>query len=499
MNKDKRIYNPLSKWLYAFFVTLILVTAACKKNPKEDITPLANNSTVNEWVVEQMRIYYYWNYGVPANTNLNFNQEPKAFFETIRNKDDRFSWIEKAVELKQGLSGVSTSTGINFGLVGGQNNVVFGYIRYVIPNSPADLAGVKRGMFFTKVNGLSMNQSNYNEVLKPYYNGEKLKLQLAQLQVGGSIIETNEVDLQSIKVSEPAVYTHKILTTNSGRKVGYLFYNRFLNEKSNELFTAFEHFKAEGVQDLILDIRYNLGGGIGVSGILSALIMPNYDKNKIFVEYNYNEDLNKAFDAAYASDPIKNKSRKNKFIDLYNDVSRKPTKTTADSVHNLVQSANINLERVYVLATKNSASASELVINNLKPYMEVIHIGEKTRGKNEGSITLDDEKNHDWAIQPIILKLANAEHFGDYAQGLVPSFAVEEGYDLKPHGSVEDPLIKLALGRIDPSMLARGRGIPPRVSATLNEIKMFDEKNNKAYPVLVDRTIDKNKINRMVK
>lgn len=499
MNKNKNIYNPLNKWLYTVLMGLIVVTAACKKSPREDISPSVKNSTVNEWVTEQMRIYYYWNDEVPANANLNFSQEPKVFFETIRNKDDRFSWIDKAIDLKQGLSGVSTSTGINFGLVGGQNNAVFGYIRYVIPNSPADLAGVKRGMFFTKVNGLSMEQSNYNVVLKPYYNGEKLKLQLAQLQAGGSVKETNEVDLQSIKTSEPSVYIHEVLTTNSGRKVGYLFYNRFLNEKSNELFTAFEHFKAEGVQDLILDIRYNLGGGIGVSGILSALIMPNYDKNKIFVEYNYNKDLNKAFDAAHASDPVKNKSRKNRFIDLFNDVSKKPTKATADSVHILVQAANINLARVYVLATNNSASASELVINNLDPYMEVIHIGEKTRGKNEGSITLDDEKNHDWAIQPIILKLANAEHFGDYAQGLIPSFTVDEGYDLEPHGSAEDPLIKLALGRIDPSMLARGRGTPPRVLATLNRIRAFNVKNNKAYPVLVDETLDKSFIKRLVK
>lgn len=124
----------------------------------------------------------------------------------------------------------------------------------------------------------------------------------------------------------------------------------------------------------------------------------------------------------------------------------------------------------------------------------MIHIGETTRGKNEGSITIEDEetpKTIDWAIQPIILKLANSQHFGDYANGLVPTKEVDEGWNLKPLGDIDDPLVKTALGQIDPSMVARARPAPDRVVSMLRGIRRFDQLHNKARPVLVDGTMDK--------
>lgn len=498
MKQDIQTFFQKNNILYVALFIFISFSSSCKKSPEEIPEPvkptISENVRINNWVTENMRIYYYWNQGIPTNGNLNFDQDPKKFFETIRNSEDRFSWIDKASTLSEGLSGISTSTGINFSLIRGEGNEVFGFMRYVIPKSPADLAGIERGVFFTKVNGMGMTISNYNEVLKPYTNGESFKLQLAKLE-GNTIVATKEVDLMATKITEPSVYIHKVLTTASGRKVGYLFYNRFLNEKSDELFKAFQDFKAAGIQDLILDIRYNLGGGIAVSGLLSALIMQDYSKEKVFVEYNYNKDLNAYFDEQHRKDPVKNSSREKSFIDLYTGLSKMPTVNTADSINTIAKSSLVNLPRVFVLATKSSASASELVINNLKPYMEVVHIGDTTIGKNEGSITIEDEetpKTIDWAIQPIILKLANSRHFGDYARGLVPTIKIDEGYILKPLGDAQDPLVKAALERIDPSMAVQSRITPPRVSAMFQKIQKFDENHNKARPVLVDGTVDKN-------
>jgi hypothetical protein len=241
---------------------------------------------------------------------------------------------------------------------------------------------------------------------------------------------------------------------------------------------------------LILDLRYNLGGSIAISGLLSALIMPNYDENKLFVEYKYNDDLNELLDAF----------RFHSFKSLFSKewLPKVPV-------------ANLNLNKVYVLATYNSASASELVINNLRPYMDVVHIGETTRGKNEGSITIEDERKDieekdriDWAMQPIILMLANAEHYGDYHDGLVPAFKVrevgngtKEEYKLKPLGDKEDPLVKVALAQIDPSMAAKARSTPPRVLSMLRDVKGFDEINNKAKPILVDDATKKELMRRI--
>lgn len=482
--------------LSAILIAFIFLVPSCKKEPRVD--PDGDDKElvkINSWVTEEMRFWYYWNKGIPANSALNFNLEPEKFFESILDEDDRFSWIDKAENLKDDLAGVSATTGLNFGLVR-DGDTIIGFVRYVVPKSPADLAGIERGMFFSKVDGQSMTVSNYNSILEPYYSGKGFSVQMAELD-GNDFIETQKIDLAAVKVSEPAVYVFNTITTESGRKVGYLFYNRFLSDSperahSDELFEAFQYFKANGVQDLILDVRYNLGGSIAVSGLLSALIMPNYDENKVFVEYKYNDDLNELLDAF----------RFHSFKSLFSKewLSKVPA-------------ANLNLNKVYVLATYNSASASELVINNLRPYMDVVHIGETTRGKNEGSITIEDERENidekeriDWAMQPIILMLANAEHYGDYHEGLIPAFEVrevgtgtKEEYKLKPLGDKEDPLVKKALAQIDPSMASKARATPPRVLSMLRGIKSFDEINNKATPVLVDGTIDKELLRRRIK
>src|SRR5690554_6604457 len=118
-----------------------------------------------------MRYGYYWNKSIPANAGLNLTLHPEDFFESILDKEDRFSWIDNVDRLKEDLAGVSTSTGLNFGLFG-YNDAAVGFIRYVIPGSPSDKAGIKRGMFFTKVNGRTMGIDNYNTILAPYYEGK---------------------------------------------------------------------------------------------------------------------------------------------------------------------------------------------------------------------------------------------------------------------------------------------------------------------------------------
>lgn len=466
--------NIYTKGSIFTLIVLLFITQACKKSP--EINPYNEEfEKVNSWVTEKMRYWYYWNKEIPRNEDLNLNLNPKDFFESILSEDDRFSWIDNVDKLNEDLAGVSTTTGLNFGLLQ-DGNAVIAFVRYVVPGSPAELASVERGMFFTKVNGNAMTVSNYNSVLDPYYKGEGFKVQLAEL-VDSEFKPVKEVQLAATKVNEPSVYFHKIMSTDAGKKVGYLFYNRFLNDDTESLFEAFQDFKDNDIDDLILDIRYNLGGGIAVSGLLSALIMQNFNENDVYVEYRYNDDLNEFFDA------MDSEFRKEKFMNVIT------TKWEAKFA-----TAKLNLSKVYILATYNSASASELVINNLRPYMDVVHIGEMTRGKNEGSMTIEDERNPrqiDWAIQPIVLKLANADHFGDYNEGLEPTIEVKEGYELKPLGDSSDPLVKAALAQIEPSMVARSRVAPPSVLNMFKTLKSFDEISNKARPVLVDKAIGK--------
>lgn len=470
-----------------FLIFLLFgVFSACKKS---GVRPNQFAET-NHWVADQMRTYYYWAEGLPTDRQLNFSQSPDRFFEDLRNPSDRFSWIDKIENLKNQLQGVSKSTGLEFSLYGYTGNKVFGAVIYVIPGSPAARAGLKRGDVFTKINGEQLLISNYNDLLKPYFQGSGFSITLGTL-TGTQIEEGGEtITIPVARFDEPSVYYKTILETNSGRRVGYLFYNRFLNGKSGELFDAIRYLKDHAVQDIIVDLRYNRGGGISVAGALSALVASQFTFADTFVEYRYNAKLNQYFDQ---NDPTE---RFKSFTDVFPGLSKFPTSVTADSVENIIQAIGLQLPRVFVLATGQSASASELIINNLSPYVEVIHIGDTTLGKNEGSITIDPTEEDfnperldiEWGIQPIIMKLANGEGFGDYQEGLIPDFRVEDRPPFSPFGSKEDPLIAKALSVIDPAMstFAEQQTMRRRLFNKLSEVSIMQ---NQVRPVDITGTL----------
>ncbi|RYD88666.1 MAG: peptidase S41, partial [Sphingobacteriales bacterium] len=115
---------------------------------------------------------------------------------------------------------------------------------------------------------------------------------------------------------------------------------------------------------------------------------------------------------------------------------------------------NLNLSRLYILTTAATASAAELMINNLRPYMSIIHIGETTRGKDEASITISDRrgtKRVDWVMYPIVYKLYNATGNGNYSTGIVPDRSMIESANLplQSFGNAADPMINYAIGLIN--------------------------------------------------
>jgi C-terminal processing protease CtpA/Prc len=133
----------------------------------------------------------------------------------------------------------------------------------------------------------------------------------------------------------------------------------------------------------------------------------------------------------------------------------------------------LQLNRVYILTTKSSASASELVINCLKPYIEVVQIGDKTAGKNVGSITLYDSPtyaktnvnpNHKYAMQPIVLKIVDKNGFGDYTSGILPTTSLPENFaNLGVLGATDEPLLEAAINQI----IGSGKMLP-QVPSVIN-------------------------------
>lgn len=462
---------------------LLLLEIACKKENNGDGQPSADEAT-NKWVIENMRDVYYWNTAIPKDRNLDFNLGPEDFFDKILHPDDRFSWIQLAKDLEDNLSGVSTTVGLGIGLLQiNQAGDVIISVQYALAGSPADEAGIERGDIITEINGRAMTINNYSSVLDAYYGSASFSVQLAHINENNQIVDDREIELTPVeRFQEQAIHMDTVINTPGGKKVGYLFYNRFLNEQPNELLEAFNKFKAASVSDLVLDLRYNGGGGIWIAAIMSGLIQANFKENDPYIQYNYNDNYD---DVTYT------------YYQLFGGDSEDPDEVaSADEVVTAIKALNLNLPKVYIIATDNSASASELVINNLRPFLSdanVIHIGETTVGKNEGSFTIVDEREPqqiEWGIQPIVVKLANKNGFGDYPNGLDPQYEINEWDYLPwaPIGSLDDPLLAKALGIIDPSLqpiAAKTMSTKEQTARRLQAVKVagFEDKLNKPIPV----------------
>lgn len=467
-----------TRLLGVLFVSALLLVSCGKEkglNPDPPLTDEVTNADINQWVLDSMKLYYYWTDFMPANPNL--NASPTQFFESIlKRPEDRFSWIQNNEDLRNQLSGVIKTSGLGLGwfLVGTNN--AGAAVRYVHKNSPAEKAGIKRGDLFIKVNGEYFT-ANGNQITNadPVFGNETFTLTRGILN-DGVISPGGDITLTPVEnFQETAILMDTVLTTPNQTKVGYLFYNRFLSNQAQQLVDAFGRFKAAGITELIIDERYNGGGGINVAGVLSGMIHKNFDVNAPFILYNFNQRLGGSISLTYG--------------DVFG-AGNGP----------VVSNNNLALDRVFILATGSSASASELLINNLRPFMgasNVIHIGTATRGKDDASITISNsntsrfKEENDWGIQPIILKYANRDGVGNFVDGLTPAYTVNESIPYAPMGSEEDPLIGKALSIIDPSIQAlyNRRMSIQRQRALPFDMQRFEEFNlDQSRPIPLDVT-----------
>jgi C-terminal processing protease CtpA/Prc len=389
-----------------------------------------------------MRTYYYWNDKIPANPDKSL--APDKFFGSLLNKydatsnpdGDRFSWIqESADELKASLNGETKTDGIEYKtyLRSAGSSDVIGKVLYIQKNSPAAKAGLKRGDIFYQINGQSLTITNYQDLL--YASGDTKTYTLAQVDATNTIVNTTTTKQTTAVVYRAnPVYLDSVYTIQ-GRTIGYFVYNQFVTGPTgpndhtydNQVDNVFTKFKAKGVTDLVLDFRYNPGGYVTSAENLASSVVKGADASKIFYKKEYNKTLTPELEKAYGKD-------------WFNG-------------YFLQKSSNIgaNLRTVIVLTTSGTASASELVINGLKPFMDITTIGATTYGKNVGSITLSDStKRIKWGMQPIVTKSFNALGRSDYSTGFKPSIEVKEYTNevWKQLGDVNESLLSAAIGRI---------------------------------------------------
>ena len=400
--------------LVVFLFSLI----ACKD---EEIDPSPQTLKINDFIWENLNQVYLWNDFIPQNIDRTKEFDPEAYFQKLLFKPtDRWSFLTDDYEgLVNSLKGIEKSFGHNFRLFLLPNsNDIIGVIKYVIPDSPAANAGIERGDIFYKVNGVRINSSNYRSLL---FESESYTLSFGEIDQNGSIQQTEDIALASVVIAENPIHISKTIE-HEGMKVGYLSYNQFIVDYNDSLVNVFQQFKNDGINDLVLDLRYNPGGSISTAILLASMIAPAavVNEESIFSQMIWNDEITELI-------------RKEEGEESSNLLSRF-----------IIPPVNLDLNRIYILITSNTASASELIINCLDPYMEVILIGEtNTTGKYVGSITVHDEaKSGNWAMQPIVTKTANAQGISDYADGFAPHYTIEDDFSA-PLGTLsEDMLVK---------------------------------------------------------
>ena len=380
--------KTINKRLLIIPILLLVPVSSCKKedppdpdpNPVTGITP----AQARDSLYYLMNQWYYWYNEMPA-VNKNSYADPYKLMEAMRYKPiDRWSFVADYNEFIAQMQGTFVGHGFRIGI----DNEGKARIAMIYSKSPLYSGGVRRGWIVKKINDVDIapiliagDGAAYSSVIGPGQAGITNTF-LFQKPDGA------EVTISSTKSSFTinSVLLFDTLHLSSG-VTGHLVFESFIQPSSQELTTAFEFFKTSNVKDLILDLRYNSGGYLYVAQELASYIVGNEPATaqETFAKLQYN-NKNLKYNTPF---PFKSM--------LY----------------------HLNLQRLAVITTRLTASASEAVLNGLTPYMDVITVGDTTNGKPVGMNGWDvGEKYFFW---PVTFKIVNKNNEGEYFDGIIPS------------------------------------------------------------------------------
>ena len=358
------------KRIFLLLLAVPLMAASCTKlqdlfENTQDIIKGKDDSTyyVNLFAYSCMKAYYLWESEVAADMDKwSTDEDPIAKVESVRYKDSNGNEIDKWTELMEDCSAFASSVsgnGKTFGfefVLYRQNNYVIPQVTFTYEGSPARKAGLQRGDVIIKVDDAYLTLDNYVDVLteKIYDNPTTLQLELSTHQ---------QVQLTAVQMYSDPVNVVRTLQAGS-RRVGYLHFSSFTDGAVKDLKEAFRGFKEDGIEELVLDLRYNTGGYESTALALGSLIAPPeaVSSKAVFSLAVYNRHMTEFMEGSTCFD--------DKYLNM-----------------------NPGVRRLWVIVTGHSASASEQLICSLMPYMEVKLVGTNTYGKFCGGYLLQAQ---DW-------------------------------------------------------------------------------------------------------
>jgi C-terminal processing protease CtpA/Prc len=383
-------------------IYLILIFTAVLSSCKKQVTPA---NTIDPAVAQDrdalyslMNDWYFWYKNLPAVT-LSDYPDPYALMDALRYKPlDRWSFVADFNAFVDSQNGNFVGHGIRIGLdAQGKARIVMIYKNSPLYTNGAGGKGVRRGWIIKTLNGTDLapvlvslasgNPTPYNNLIGPATAGRSNTFVFSP---PGRPDTTATTVKSTFQVNSVLLYD--TLTINS-KKTGHLVFDQFILPSSQELATAFAFFKAQNVQDLILDLRYNSGGILDVAAELASYISGK-TSSTTFIKFSYNDKQSAGNDTIY------------KFKNI---------------------ASPLNLSRLVVITTRETASASEEVINGLKPFIPVTTIGDTTDGKPTGMNVWQTNDNK-YVFAPVTFEAVNSTGQGGYYKGFAPAKLVPDDF-----------------------------------------------------------------------
>lgn len=380
------------------------------------------------WIDSVMRHDYLWADRLPAEKSLNYFQEPATFLKSLLTGiTDNQTTIDTLYTTPE------ASYGFDYTLyrIAGNDTAYNALITYVTPQSPAAQAGLERGEwimmldedYLTKKTESVMNDGNSHRLLV----GQYFTTTDEEGNTVGVIQSDRNVQLTAARPVEEVVMPAYRVLVSEPHRVGYLAYNAFeagtrtdSEAYYRQLLQLSSDFKAASVTDFVLDLRYNAGGQSECVRQLASLLVPANRLGTSLAQLSYNAQHTPSEEELLLDETIPSGG------------------------------ANLDLQRVFILTSSTTAGAAEMLINCLRPHMEVILIGSTTAGQRYGTATYISD-TYQWALSPVVCEVFNANGEADYDSGFTPDVSLNDLADpayVRPLGDPGEALLNVALGII---------------------------------------------------
>jgi carboxyl-terminal processing protease len=479
------------KTLFHLLILTVLMVGffntSCKKNSSSP-TPIAANLS-RDTLYNIFKDEYIFTDVIPTYTVVNprsFVNNDSLFAKLKRystNPIDKYSFIDKggsiASEIGQGVSLGDFGFEANYA---GLNDL---RVVNVVRNSPAYLLGIRRGWQITSVNnntnmtydgGLGQSAANVIRISNAIYNSNSSSFVFLKPDATSVNKTVNAASYQIDPVYLDTVYTY------GAKKIGYLVFGSFVDlaKVKTELISIFADFVTKGVTDLVVDLRYNGGGAVNTSEFMANLIAPKNvgaDSTKAMYTYTFNSIIqNRTYSNIMKTYKLPPPDQAYSYADIFDSFNY--YKTT-----NYVKAGNLDISNVVFIVTGGTASASELLINNLKPYMNVTLVGKQTYGKPVGFIGIPVGG---YDMYTISFKTVNASNQGDYYTGMPIPTRFDKYEDLSlDYGMVQEVYLNNALQALNVT------GLPVLKAMKASSGKLDNSRLDKVFKGMIETRLGK--------